>query len=437
MKTKIILYTVWAVTLLAFSSCEEDALVTLNPDAVLEPVSSETDVVLTEDGEGTDVLTISWPEPEYGFAASPTYYIYLDKEGGDFSEGVVVNNGGNVSKTFKSEELNAYLINLDFDPEVESELIVKVEARLATSSSLMSEVISLNATAYTSFLDLSTTWGIVGSGYNNWGQFPDAPFFTTSSPGVIVSYVTLKTGEIKFRENNDWGNNLGDDGANGSLEANGANIAVTAGTYKVTFNTGNNTYTIVPYTWGIVGSAYNNWGATPDFKFEYDDSSNKWRAIVSLLDGEFKIRKNNDWGTNYGDDGADGTLEAGGANMVVTAGKYQITFDEENLTVEIISIPNIWGLVGSAYNNWGATPDAQFTRDWRTDNVWVLNYVTLLNGEFKIRDNNQWATNYGDTGVDGDLDLNGDNIAVTAGVYRISIDFTNATNPTWVMVNYP
>jgi hypothetical protein len=436
MKLFKIKYIFLAVLSIAISSCMDDSNVVLNPDAAITPTASTTDVVLTQEGQGTDVLNISWPEPEFGFSASPTYVIYLDEEGGDFSTPIVVNNSGDISKTFKSEELNKDLINLGFEPGVPANLQVKVEAKLGTFKSLVSDVITISATAYTAFLDLSSTWGVVGSGYNNWGAFPDAPFYTTSTANVLVAYVTLVDGEIKFRENNAWDSNLGDDGGDGTLESGGANIAVTAGNYKITFNTSAKTYTIEPYSWGIVGSAYNDWGATPDYKFTYDDATDQWRAIVKLLDGEFKIRKNNDWGTNYGDTGADGTLEAGGDNIAVTAGNYQITFNEKDLTVEITPIDIIWGLVGSAYNNWGATPDAQFDRDWRNDGVWVLRNVTLLDGEFKFRANNDWATNYGDDGANGSLEPGGANIVAAAGVYTITLDLSNPDSPTWSEIKY-
>lgn len=419
-------------------SCTEEELIILNPSAAVELVASETTVVLTQEMEGTDVLTISWPEPDYGLTASPTYLIYLDKEGGDFSEAITINMSGKLTKTLKAEELNKHLLNLDFEPGVETALKIKVEAKLGTYKSIVSEVISVNATAYTAFLDLSTTWGVVGSGYNNWGAFPDAPFFTTKVANELVAYVTLIDGMIKFREDNAWDSNLGDDGTDGTLEAGGANIPVTAGTYKITLNTESKEYDITPFSWGVVGSAYNDWGNDgPDFKFTYDDATDQWRAIVKLMDGDFKIRKNDDWGLNYGDNGADGTLESGGANMVVTAGKYQITFNENDLTVEIIAIPNIWGLVGSAYNNWGDDgPDAQFDRDWRNEGVWVLKNVTLLAGEFKIRDDNSWGTNYGDTGADGSLELDGTNIASEAGIHTITADFSDPENPTIEIVKY-
>lgn len=421
---------------IALFSCEEIDKPTLNPAAVIVPELSATEVVLTDEAVGQDVLTISWDQPDYGFQASPAYSIYIDKADGDFSAPVAVSNGSSISKVFKTEELNKYLLNLGLEAGVESVVQIKVEGKLGTYESLVSEVINLTVTPYAAFLDLTTNWGIVGSGYNNWGAFPDAPFFKTKTQDVLVAYVTLLDGMIKFRTNNAWDTNLGDNGTDGTLEAGGSDIPVTAGIYKVTLNPVANTYSIAAFSYGIVGSAYNDWGADgPDYPFTYDDATDQWRAIVKLKDGKFKIRKNNDWGLNYGDNGADGTLESGGADIEVTAGKYQITFNENDLTIEIVSIPNIWGLVGSAYNDWGATADAQFDRDWRNDNVWVLKNVKLLDGMFKIRDDNAWSTNYGDNGADGSLELNGADIPATAGYYKITIDF-NTANPTMTTVKY-
>jgi hypothetical protein len=64
--------------------------------------------------------------------------------------------------------------------------------------------------------------------------------------GVYLVYgVTLADGEMKFRADDDWGVNLGDDGVDGTTDANGANIAVSAGTYNITLNTVDNTYSVV------------------------------------------------------------------------------------------------------------------------------------------------------------------------------------------------
>jgi hypothetical protein len=419
-----------------FSACEDEIQVQLNSDATLAPTLSDTEVILDQENEGTDALTVSWPAPDYGFQASPAYYIYLDKGDGNFSAPIVINNSSATSKVLKVEELNRHLIALGFEPGVEAPLKVKVESKLGTYEKLESEVMTVNVTAYSAFLDLATTWGIVGSGFNNWGSFPDAPFFTTKTANELVAYVKLLDGQIKFRENNAWDNNLGDNGADGTLESGGADIAVEAGYYKVILNPVANTYSIAEHTWGIVGSAYNDWGATPDFPFTYDDATDQWRAIVKLKDGDMKIRKNNDWGLNYGDTGGDGVLDNAGDNIAVTAGKYLVTFNETDLSYSIEPIDAIWGLVGSSYNDWGATPDAQFNMDFRNEGVWYIKGIQLLAGNFKIRDDNSWGTNYGDNDANGSLELNGADITSEAGYYTITLNFSDPENPTITKVKH-
>ena len=270
-----------------------------------------------------------------------------------------------------------------------------------------------------------STWGIVGSGYNDWGNAGlDGVFYTTADEGIIVAYANLIDGEIKFRENNVWDNNLGDDGADGTLEANGANIAVTTGSFKITFNTNDNTYIMEPFSWGIVGSGFNDWGAAgPDAKFFYDYTTDSFKVGVKLIDGEIKVRLNNDWGTNFGDTGADGTIEQDGDNIVVTAGFYNVTVDFNNNTI-LLEEGDVYGIVGSGFNDWGAGgPDYSFTQV-RPD-VYIGEVVPLIDGEIKIRANEDWGVNFGDTGADGTLDADGDNIAVTAGSYRIMFNLTD------------
>tara|TARA_R110001583_G_scaffold142294_1_gene294567 strand:+ start:6406 stop:7737 length:1332 start_codon:yes stop_codon:yes gene_type:complete len=269
-----------------------------------------------------------------------------------------------------------------------------------------------------------TTWGIVGSGYNDWGAYADSPFYTTSDSDVLVAYATLFDGEIKFRDDNAWALNYGDTGVDGILDEGGDNIAVTAGTYKITFNTNTLAYSIEPFSWGIVGSGYNDWGATPDAKFYYDYSTDTFKVGVKLIDGEIKFRFNNDWGVNLGDTGADGTLEDGGDNIISTAGFYTITLDLNNNEYTITE-SDIWGIVGSGYNDWGATPDFSLTEV--NPGVWIGDIVTIIDGEIKFRLNEDWGFNYGDTGADGTIDDGGDNIIVTAGSYRIMLDLNNGT----------
>ncbi|SEB49059.1 SusE outer membrane protein [Tenacibaculum sp. MAR_2009_124] len=276
-----------------------------------------------------------------------------------------------------------------------------------------------------------SSWGIVGSGYNDWGNAgPDAPFYTTNTANVLVAYVTLLDGEIKLRENNEWTNNLGDDGADGTLEVGGANIVSSAGTYKITLDLNTNTYTIESYSWGIIGSGFNDWGNDgPDAEFHYDYTTDTFKVGVKLLDGEIKFRLNNNWTTNYG--GTDGNLAAGGDNIVSTAGFYQVTIDFNNNTYTI-EANDVWGIIGSGYNDWGNNgPDFNFTQV--NPGIYIANNVTLLDGEIKFRLNEDWTTNFGDDGNDGTLEAEGANIPSTAGKFRITMDLSDNSNPTYTI----
>ena len=91
--------------------------------------------------------------------------------------------------------------------------------------------------------------------------------------------------------------------------------------------------------WGLVGSATpNGWGG-PDTSLHETGVANVFAGYFNLIDGELKFRKNNDWAFNYGDNGADGTVEDGGANIPITAGLYKITLDLNTLTYKIETDP--------------------------------------------------------------------------------------------------
>jgi len=83
-----------------------------------------------------------------------------------------------------------------------------------------------------------SNWGVVGSATPNGWDGPDLSLFQTGSADVYQGYVQLGDGEIKFRPDNSWGSDFGD---------NGNNIAVSAGLYKITINTSSSTFTIDPF----------------------------------------------------------------------------------------------------------------------------------------------------------------------------------------------
>lgn len=424
-----LLLFMFATTVLV--ACDDEDYPILNPSADTVVSLSSSDVVLEKANLGSDALTVSWSEPNYGFDAAPNYRITFSN--GDQSQ--TVNAGSDLFKTFETGELNKILLNLGFAGGVANQANVQVDAVLSSYKSISSNSTTLSATAYEDKLDLSTEWGVVGSAYNNWGaDGPDAPFFKTSDPDVLVSYVTLIDGMMKFRTNNAWDLNYGDTGNDGTLEEGGSDIPVTAGTYKIEMNTATLTYTIDAYTWGLVGSATTNGWDGPDMPLEYDPFTDTWKALVTLASGEIKVRQNNDWGVNYGDASGDGILDTeSDNNIAVNAGNYLVTVDFKTLEYSI-EPQFIWGLVGSATPNGWDGPDVPLKLSFEKDNFWYINGVTLADGEMKFRPDNTWGNDWGDANGDGVLDKDdGNNIAISAGTYNITVDFTDPAAPVWTI----
>jgi hypothetical protein len=187
--------------------------------------------------------------------------------------------------------------------------------------------------------------------------------------------------------------------------------------------------------WGLVGDAVNGWGGTNrgfaagnDVPFLSNGQDGMFRAVATLYDGYFKIREDNAWGVNYGDNGADGTLELGGDNIAITAGHYIIDFDSVNLTVTVTPAGTVWGVVGDAtLNGWGAAEDVKLMPDPCNDGVYIVKDVVLKDGFIKFRQDDAWGVNVGDNGADGTYEANGANIAVTAGTYDMTLDTVNGT----------
>jgi len=434
---KIIYKLTYLTALFAFIySCDDVERVYYNDAAETVLSLSDDNLVLNEENAANEVLTLTWTEPDFGFSAAALYSVQIDVQGGDFSNPQIISVGGAFDKTFTVEELNAKLLSLSMLPNEEGVASFRIKATLSEYQEIYSNTVNISVTPYSSLLDLSTSLGVVGSATpGGWGNenILDLPFYTTATTNVYVAYVTLRNGEIKFRNNNDWSENWGDDGADGTLDSYGANIAVSAGTYKIEVNFSSMTYTMEEYSWGIVGSATTNGWGGPDMMFHYNSFQDDWRAVVTLGDGEVKFRFNNDWGVNYGDDGADGTMEANGANIAVSAGHYLVTMNlnTQSYTMEEM---DVWGLVGSATANGWDGPNDKFMPDFGiNEGYYYISGAVLTDGEIKVRQNDAWGVNYGDDGNDGTLELNGANIPVSAGTYNITLNL--AANPPTIAIH--
>ena len=428
---KLILKLTYVIALFAFiQSCDDVERVYYNDAAETVLSLSDNNLTLSEDNGANEILTLTWSDPDYGFDAAALYSVQMDLQGGDFSNPQIISVGSSLEKTFTVEELNAKLLSLSMTPAEEGVAIFRIKATLSEYQEIFSNTVNLNVTPYSSLLDLSTNLGVVGSATpGGWGNenIPDLKFYTTATTDVYVAYVTLRNGEIKFRNNNDWSENWGDDGNDGTLDSYGANIPVSAGTYKIEVNFSSMTYTMEAYSWGLVGSATPNQWNGPDLMLHYNSFQDDWRAVVTLGEGEVKFRFNNDWGLNYGDDGADGSMEANGANISVSSGHYLVSMNLNTQTYSMEQV-DVWGLVGSATANGWDGPNDKFMPDFGImEGYYYLSGAELVDGEIKVRQNDAWGLNYGDDGNDGLMEVNGANIPVSAGTYNIILNM--AANP--------
>jgi len=306
--------------------CEKDEeKATMNANARVESNISASTLVLDKTQSNTTALTVSWETKDLGVQLAPVYTVEFE----NIATGKIKPLSAERSPfTLTVKELNEYLVGLGLKTGVATDVRVLVRAALSDQRSLVATK-TLKVTPYFDEIKASE-WGVVGSATPNGWNGPDIKMWN-STDGNLVAYATLSAGEIKFRKNNDWGVNLG--GSNGTLSSGGSNIAVTAGTYKITINVSKNTYTIETYSWGIIGSGARGWGDNDDVAMTYEGSTNSWVVKNIALDGEIKFRLNHSWGTNFGADSTDnpaaaleGDIKSGGNNIKVTAGTYNVSF---------------------------------------------------------------------------------------------------------------
>ena len=306
--------------------CEKDEeKATMNANARVESNISASTLVLDKTQSNTTALTVSWETKDLGVQLAPVYTVEFENIATGKSKPLSAERS---PFTLTVKELNEYLVGLGLKTGVATDVRVLVRAALSDQRSLVATK-TLKVTPYFDEIKASE-WGVVGSATPNGWNGPDIKMWN-STDGNLVAYATLSAGEIKFRKNNDWGVNLG--GSNGTLSSGGSNIAVTAGTYKITINVSKNTYSIETYSWGIIGSGARGWGDNDDVAMTYEGSTNSWVVKNIALDGEIKFRLNHSWGTNFGADSPDnpaaaleGDIKSGGNNIKVPAGTYNVSF---------------------------------------------------------------------------------------------------------------
>ena len=144
-----------------------------------------------------------------------------------------------------------------------------------------------------------------------------------SEDGVhYTGYMYLNQNGFKFCTQKNWdGTNYG--GAFFGESEDNIMMTQEAGFYQVDVDLSAKTYTLTPFTIGIIGNATPT-GWDGDTNMTYNPEERCWELKdVTLKDGEMKFRHTNDWSLSWGGE-LDNLTTQNGPNIVVAAGTYDI-----------------------------------------------------------------------------------------------------------------
>ena len=144
-----------------------------------------------------------------------------------------------------------------------------------------------------------------------------------SEDGVhYTGYMYLNQNGFKFCTQKNWdGTNYG--GAFFGESEDNIMMTQEAGFYQVDVDLSAKTYTLTPFTIGIIGNATPT-GWDSDTDMTYNPEERCWELKnVTLSDGEMKFRHKNDWSLSWGGE-LDNLTTQNGPNIAVAAGTYDI-----------------------------------------------------------------------------------------------------------------
>lgn len=299
--------------------------------------ASKTTIELDADQATTEAVTFSWNAADYGFEGQiVNYRLQFDLKGAAFATPQEFALSNAREKRFTTDEFNAMLLRLGLSAGTPAEIEARVVSGLSTLGSsaaasafnAASGVVPLTATPYFVVVEYPAIY--VPGGHQGWAPDRAPKLASVKSDNRYEGYVYFPdaTTEFKFTDGPSWDVNYGEGPTKGTLVAGGDNIkASAAGYYLIKADLNTLTFSLLKTTWGVIGDATpGGWDADTDLVF--DPATGTWSATMVLRVGEIKFRANDGWDLNYGDDGADGLLEAGAANIpIATAGNYTITLN--------------------------------------------------------------------------------------------------------------
>jgi hypothetical protein len=317
---------------LAFNSCEKVETGPVIKDtpgapAITAPTAGSNLVMVKPDAAKT--VNFIWTGADYGVPLGVLYTLQVAKGGTSFATPVDVIGVKALTTTLTYAEFNAKMLALEAKMEQVNSIDMRIKASIPNSAAatIYSSVVNMNVTPYTS----KDMIYLVGA-FNGWNNVTANPMNRNLAGLKHELYLNFTAGNLEFKilpKQGSWDGDIGNDPANnGKLIATGENnMWVSApGYYRISVDMQAMTWSTLATTWGVIGG-FNNWGG--DQAMTYDAVNGVWTTTFDIAAAtEFKFRANAGWSLNFGDTGADGKLDDGGSNIVISAaGNYTITLN--------------------------------------------------------------------------------------------------------------
>ncbi|MDR6846807.1 SusE domain-containing protein [Flavobacterium granuli] len=282
----------------------------------------------------------TWNSANFG-GATVTYTLEIDTKVNNFTGTTEFKNLGSVEAqnqlSVSVTTMDEAALALGAVPYSPTEFVVRIKAVAGTAPVMYSDAIGIVINPYINPARLWLPGGYQGaSGYG--GDWTPATAPQLASSGLnkpdLEGYVNFASvSAFKMTVDATWDKpqfGLGDTA--GTIKLNGGDIPTPASTgyYLVEVNAAKLSYKFTKTDWGIVGDATGSWDNSTNMT--YNATTKVWTITAALTVGSMKFRANNGWDINYGDTGADGTLEFNvNDNIpVAVAGNYIITLDLSN-----------------------------------------------------------------------------------------------------------
>ena len=419
-------------------------------------------VVLT-DAMTEDIELINWTAARFEYGTNPLYKVEIVFNDGERQ--VLANGIATTSFAIAPATLNSTLIAMGCPKDAASEVQLIVTSYLEGegAAQLESTAVTVKVTTYTpsypEFVQLcgdfgGHAWNTEGAlpilkGNPNTGEYHGLVSIYGQEWGFKVIYTNPKDQSVVWMggtatsEAEPYTFSISASAGNMMQVADGAGGV--EGTFVFYLDLAAAQLTMAPVSSiGLIGSATEKgWDGQTNFVYNPDTGAMELKA-VTLGEGAYKVRVNDNWGNpwedpyayNLGGDPNDMTF--GGSDIPSEPGVYDITMNLSNNTNYALTFTKTgdvviedpmtknYGLVGTI-NNWGETADLVFEAVEGKDYKVVKNVTLKAEDQIKIRVDQDWNENYGAQGdaepavvaVDTKITLvaGGKNMSMAAGSY--------------------